>query len=108
MERLLIANRGEIAVRIIRAARELGMETVLVASEPDAGSYAASLADEVRVVGPAPAAKSYLDGAAVLAAADASGCDALHPGYGDLSENARFSRSVVDAGITCVGPSPDA
>ncbi|RJT78059.1 acetyl-CoA carboxylase biotin carboxylase subunit [Arthrobacter cheniae] len=108
MERLLIANRGEIAVRIIRAARELGMETVLVASEPDAGSYAASLADEVRVVGPAPAAKSYLDGAAVLAAADASACDALHPGYGFLSENARFARSVVAAGITWVGPSPDA
>ncbi|MBG6225911.1 acetyl-CoA carboxylase biotin carboxylase subunit [Arthrobacter sp. CAN_A2] len=108
MERLLIANRGEIAVRVIRAARELGLETVLAASEPDADSYAASLADTVRVVGPAPAAKSYLDGAAMLAVAEASGCDALHPGYGFLSENARFARSVLDAGITWVGPSPDA
>ncbi|TYC97943.1 acetyl-CoA carboxylase biotin carboxylase subunit [Arthrobacter echini] len=108
MERLLIANRGEIAVRVIRAARELGIGTVLAASEPDAGSYAASLADAVEVVGPAPATKSYLDGAALLAAAERSGCDALHPGYGFLSENAGFARAVVTAGLTWVGPSPEA
>ncbi|WDF33975.1 acetyl-CoA carboxylase biotin carboxylase subunit [Arthrobacter agilis] len=108
MDRLLIANRGEIAVRIIRAARELGIESVLVASEPDADSYAVSLADDVRVIGPAPAAKSYLDRQAVLAAAQAAECDALHPGYGFLSENASFARSVIDAGITWVGPSPEA
>ena len=108
MEKILIANRGEIAVRVIRAARELGLETVLAASEPDANSYAASLADDLRVVGPAPAAKSYLDGSAVLAAAEASGCDALHPGYGFLSENAAFARSVAAAGLTWVGPSPEA
>ena len=108
MERILIANRGEIAVRVIRAARELGIKTVLAASEPDADSYAAFLADEVQIVGPAPAAKSYLDGAAMLAAAAASGCDALHPGYGFLSENARFARAVIAAGITWVGPSAEA
>ncbi len=108
MERLLIANRGEIAVRVIRAARELGIGTVLAASEPDAGSYAASLADAVEIVGPAPATKSYLDGAALLAAAERSGCDALHPGYGFLSENAGFARAVVTAGLTWVGPSPEA
>ena len=108
MERLLVANRGEIAVRVIRAAHELGLQTVLAASEPDAGSYAASLADEVRIIGPAPAAKSYLDGGAVLAAAEDSGCDAVHPGYGFLSENARFARSVLAAGLTWVGPSAEA
>lgn len=108
MERILVANRGEIAVRIIRAAREMGLQTVLAASEPDADSYASSLADEVKVLGPAPATKSYLDSAAVLAAAEESGCDALHPGYGFLSENARFARAVTTAGITWVGPSGDA
>ncbi|MDN4612289.1 acetyl-CoA carboxylase biotin carboxylase subunit [Arthrobacter burdickii] len=108
MERVLIANRGEIAVRIIRAARELGLQTVLAASEPDRDSYAASLADDVQVIGPASAAKSYLDTAAVLAAVEASGADAVHPGYGFLSENAGFARAVTGAGITWVGPSADA
>ncbi|MHA7181372.1 acetyl-CoA carboxylase biotin carboxylase subunit [Arthrobacter sp. MDB2-24] len=108
MERVLIANRGEIAVRVIRAARELGLQTVLAASEPDRDSYAASLADDVRVIGPASAAKSYLDTAAVLAAVEASGADAVHPGYGFLSENAGFARAVAAAGITWVGPSADA
>ncbi len=106
--KMLIANRGEIAVRIIRAARELGIGTVLAASEPDADSYAAQLADEVQVIGPAPAAKSYLDTSAILRAAEASGCDALHPGYGFLSESAAFARAVIDAGVTWIGPSPEA
>ncbi|MHA7280553.1 acetyl-CoA carboxylase biotin carboxylase subunit [Arthrobacter sp. MDT2-2] len=105
---MLIANRGEIAVRVIRAARELGLQTVLAASEPDRDSYAASLADDVQVIGPASAAKSYLDTAAVLAAVEASGADAVHPGYGFLSENAGFARAVAAAGITWVGPSADA
>lgn len=106
MQKLLIANRGEIAVRIIRAAREMGIRTVVVASEPDAGSYAARLADEYVIIGPAPASKSYLDHSAVLRAAVKTGCDAVHPGYGFLSENASFAQAVIDAGLTWVGPSP--
>ncbi|MBT1001562.1 acetyl-CoA carboxylase biotin carboxylase subunit [Paenarthrobacter sp. DKR-5] len=108
MEKLLIANRGEIAVRLIRTAREMGIRTVLVASEPDAASYASSLADECVVIGPAPASKSYLDQQAVLKAALDAGCDAVHPGYGFLSENAAFARAVVEAGLIWVGPSADA
>ncbi|NOJ60042.1 biotin carboxylase N-terminal domain-containing protein [Arthrobacter sp. 260] len=108
VEKLLVANRGEIAVRIIRAARELGIKTVLAASEPDEGSYAAQLADEVAIIGPAPAGKSYLNAEAVLEAASATGCDSLHPGYGFLSENAGFARAVVDRGLTWIGPSADA
>lgn len=104
MQKLLIANRGEIAVRIIRAAREMGIRTVVVASEPDAGSYAARLADEYVIIGPAPASKSYLDHSAVLRAAVKTGCDAVHPGYGFLSENASFAQAVIDAGLTWVGP----
>ncbi len=104
MKKILIANRGEIAVRVIRAARELGIRSVLAASEPDAHSYAAHLADEVQIIGPAPAAKSYLNTEAVVQAAVQSGCDALHPGYGFLSENPSFARSVVAAGLTWVGP----
>ncbi|NKX56049.1 acetyl-CoA carboxylase biotin carboxylase subunit [Arthrobacter mobilis] len=108
MERLFIANRGEIAVRVIRSARELGLRTVLAVSEPDEKSRAAQLADEYRLIGPAPASKSYLDQSAVLAAALDSGCDAVHPGYGFLSENARFAAAVMEAGLTWVGPSPEA
>lgn len=107
MRKLLIANRGEIAVRIVRAARELGIKTVVVASEPDAESFAAGLADECAVIGPAPAIRSYLDHAAVLKAAVDYGCDAVHPGYGFLSENAAFARAVIEAGIRWVGPSPE-
>jgi acetyl-CoA carboxylase biotin carboxylase subunit len=104
MQKVLVANRGEIAVRIIRAARELGIRTVLATSEADSGSYAAQLADEVRVIGPAPASKSYLDSAAVLRAATESGCDAVHPGYGFLSENASFARAVTESGLVWIGP----
>ncbi len=107
-KKLLVANRGEIAVRIIRTARELGLRTVLAASEPDATSYAAELADEVEVIGPAAAGKSYLNTEAVLGAAAATGCDAVHPGYGFLSENSGFARAVADAGLTWVGPGADA
>ena len=108
MKKLLIANRGEIAVRIARTAHEMGIETLAVASEPDADSLAARTADSVVVVGPASAPASYLNQEAVLAAALDNGCDAVHPGYGFLSENAEFARKVAEAGLIWVGPSADA
>nr|WP_218880792.1 acetyl-CoA carboxylase biotin carboxylase subunit [Kineosphaera limosa] len=104
---MFIANRGEIAVRIARTARELGIATVVGVSEADRDSLAASSADETVVIGPAPARKSYLSTEAVLTAAREAGCDALHPGYGFLSENADFARAVAAAGLTWVGPSPE-
>ncbi|MBC3190357.1 acetyl-CoA carboxylase biotin carboxylase subunit [Pseudonocardia sp. C8] len=104
MKRLLIANRGEIAVRIIRAARDLGIETVAVASEADTEAAHALLADDVVPIGPGPASKSYLVEDAVVAAARDSGADAVHPGYGFLSERASFAAAVADAGLTFVGP----
>ncbi len=105
--KLFIANRGEIAVRIARTARQMGMETVLAVSEPDAESLAARSADHFVVVGPAHAAASYLNQDALIAAALEHGCDAVHPGYGFLSENAGFARKVANAGLTWVGPSAD-
>ncbi|GAA1027704.1 MULTISPECIES: acetyl-CoA carboxylase biotin carboxylase subunit [Amycolatopsis] len=104
MKRLLIANRGEIAVRIIRAANDLGIETVAVVSEADRSATHALLADQVVPIGPAPATKSYLVADAILAAAKESGADAVHPGYGFLSERASFAAAVADAGLTFVGP----
>lgn len=105
--KLFIANRGEIAVRIARTARQMGIETVLGVSEPDVESLAARSADHYVVVGPAQAASSYLNQDALIAAAREQGCDAVHPGYGFLSENADFARKVADAGLTWVGPSAD-
>ncbi len=102
---LLIANRGEIAVRIIRAAQELGIRTVQVHSDADAESLAVQLADEAYNIGPAQAAKSYLNADAIFEAAKQSGADAIHPGYGFFSENAEFADSVVKAGMVFVGPS---
>ncbi len=108
MRRLLIANRGEIATRIIRAAREFGIESVAVCSEADVGALHVRMADAHVVVGPAPAVKSYLNTEALLAAAAQVEADAVHPGYGFLAENARFAQAVIDAGLTWVGPTPDA
>ncbi|HWU04647.1 MAG TPA: biotin carboxylase N-terminal domain-containing protein [Novosphingobium sp.] len=104
IRRLFIANRGEIALRVLRTGQRLGMTTILGASQADVGSLPARLADEVVVVGPASSAQSYLNVAAVVAAAQAAGADAVHPGYGFLSENAAFARALGEAGITLVGP----
>ncbi|MEO5994088.1 MAG: acetyl-CoA carboxylase biotin carboxylase subunit [Arthrobacter sp.] len=108
MRKLLIANRGEIAVRIARTARAMEIETVLAASEADVESLAARTADHVIVVGPAPAPASYLNQDAIIAAALETGCHAVHPGYGFLSENAVFARKVAAAGLIWVGPDADA
>jgi acetyl-CoA carboxylase biotin carboxylase subunit len=108
IKKLLIANRGEIAVRIIRAARELGIRTVQVHSTADADSLAVKLADEAIAIGPPQAAKSYLNIPAILDAAQKAGADAIHPGYGFLAENAGFADAIAAAGLTFVGPSAEA
>jgi 3-methylcrotonyl-CoA carboxylase alpha subunit len=108
MKKLLIANRGEIACRVIRTARRMGIATVAVHSEADAGALHAALADEAVAIGPAPARESYLVADRLLAAAKATGADAIHPGYGFLSENAEFAEAVARAGLTFVGPPADA
>jgi acetyl/propionyl-CoA carboxylase alpha subunit len=106
--RLLIANRGEIAVRIIRAARALGIETVAIYSDADAGAMHVRMADHAVRIGPENARESYLDIERVIAAAAASGADSVHPGYGFLSENPAFVDACVEAGLTFVGPSAEA
>ncbi|HEY3424867.1 MAG TPA: biotin carboxylase N-terminal domain-containing protein, partial [Negativicutes bacterium] len=103
-KRLLIANRGEIAVRIIRACQELGIETVAVYSDVDADALHVQLADYAYLIGPADAAQSYLNSEAILTVAKAANADAIHPGYGFLSENADFAELVINAGLTFVGP----
>lgn len=103
---LLIANRGEIACRIIRTARALGIRTVAVYSDADATALHVQQADEAVHIGPSPARESYLVGGQIIAAAKATGAEAIHPGYGFLSENAEFAQSVMDAGLVWVGPKP--
>ena len=105
--RILIANRGEIALRVIRAARELGIETVAVHSTADANSLHVKFADQALCIGPPPSRESYLNIPAILSAAEVSGADAIHPGYGFLSENAEFAEMVQHCGIAWIGPRPE-
>jgi 3-methylcrotonyl-CoA carboxylase alpha subunit len=106
IQSLLIANRGEIACRIIRTARAMGIRTVAVYSDADAKALHVRQADEAVHIGPSPAAESYLRGEKIIAAAKETGAQAIHPGYGFLSENAEFASAVIDAGLVWVGPSP--
>src|SRR5580658_4049191 len=102
--KILIANRGEIACRVIRTARRMGIATVAVYSEADAGALHVAMADEARLIGPPPARQSYLDGGAIIAAAKDTGAEAVHPGYGFLSENAGFAEACAAAGLVFIGP----
>lgn len=106
--KILIANRGEIAVRVIRSAQSLGIAAVAVHSEADAKSMHVRLADQAVDLGPGPASENYLNAAKIIAAAKATGAQAIHPGYGFLSENAAFAQAVSDAGLTFIGPSATA
>jgi len=107
-DKILIANRGEIACRVAATARRLGVRTVAVYSDADAGSRHVAFADEAVRIGPPPARDSYLQGAVIIAAAQAHGAQAIHPGYGFLSENEGFARTVADAGLVFIGPPPRA
>jgi acetyl-CoA carboxylase biotin carboxylase subunit len=106
-DKVLIANRGEVALRILRACREMGIATVAVHSTADAGAMHVRLADESVCIGPPKAAESYLNPVAILAAAEITGADAIHPGYGFLSENADFAQMVEEHGFTFIGPAPE-
>ena len=106
-KKILIANRGEVALRIMRAARELGVKTVAVYSEADRDTLPVRYADEAVCIGPAPAGKSYLNMANIIGAAEITGAEAIHPGYGFLAENADFARACADNGLVFIGPSPE-
>ncbi len=105
MQKILVANRGEIALRVMRTAREMGIKSVAVFSEADRNMPFVRFADEAYCIGPAPSSQSYLRADTIIEVAKAAGADAIHPGYGFLSENAAFSKAVAEAGITFIGPS---
>ena len=106
-KKILIANRGEIAIRVIRACRELGIATVAVHSEADAGALHVRFADEAVCIGPAASAQSYLNIPAIISAAEITAADAVHPGYGFLSESSEFARIVEGCQLTFIGPRSD-
>ena len=108
MKKILIANRGEIALRIMRSAREMGIKTVAVFSEADRNALHVRYADEAVCIGPAPSSQSYLVGDNIISACRETGAEGIHPGYGFLSENAAFARQVKNAGLILIGPSPEA
>ena len=106
IKKVLIANRGEIAVRIIRACREMGIHTIAVHSQADESCLHVQLADESVCIGAAPASESYLKIPNIISAAEVTGADAIHPGFGFLSENAHFAEVCEECGIAFIGPSP--
>ncbi|MGE5270537.1 MAG: biotin carboxylase N-terminal domain-containing protein, partial [Thiohalocapsa sp.] len=107
-QKILIANRGEIACRIIRTARRMGIATVAVYSEADAEALHVRMADEAVLIGPAPSAESYLRIDRIVEACEATGAEAVHPGYGFLSERPAFAEALAAAGIVFIGPTPEA
>lgn len=108
IKKVLVANRGEIALRVIRACKDLGIQTVAVYSEADRNSLHVHGADEALCIGPAPSSQSYLNMARIISAAEVTGADAIHPGYGFMAENAQFAELCHDCNIIFIGPSADA
>ena len=106
ISKILVANRGEIAIRVMRSAREMGIKTVAVYSEADRGALHVRFADEAVFIGPPPSSESYLRIDKIIDAAKQTGAQAIHPGYGFLSENEDFAQAIEDAGMIFIGPSP--